>query len=224
MYAKYHIETTQWVLRDDFSPKALRQVISANLSQDSVLRFLHPNQYRRHFCNNQISDSIEYVEEQHALIESLAQQSVEQVHLARELARHQRAALGRLLHTVQDFYSHTNYVDLWLSEQPARESALIRTIDGLNEDVLNHNELRTAHWFMLEILFYVPIIGVLLRCLWLPPHSHEAMHLDSPERGLRFVYSMIMAQQRTTAEYRRAVHAIAKQGGPKVLENFYKGE
>lgn len=222
MYAKYHIETTQWVLSQNFSPKALKQVITANLSQDSIIHLFRASESHRHFCNNRIAASLAYIEEQHALIESLAKRSAEHVHEAKELARRKRVALGRLLHTVQDFYSHTNYVDLWLSQQPLSHRQPVRAIDGLNEDVLNHTELHTATWFALEILFHIPLLGSILRLVWLPPHSHEAMHLDSPSRGPRFTYSMIMAQQRTAKEYQRAVDAIISQGGQRVLNSFHQ--
>lgn len=223
MYAKYHIETTKWVLHHDFSPQALKQVITANLSQDSISHLFSDNESHRHFCNNKIAASLEYIEEQHSLIENMAVQAKQQFKEAQQIALNQRQALGRLLHTVQDFYSHTNYVDLWLREQCDGPSPQAATINGLDQKVLNHRELRTANWFALEIGFHIPLIGSVLRSFWLPPHSHEAMHLDSPERGVRFIYSMIMAQQRTAAEYQRAVKAILENGGPKVLENFYHG-
>lgn len=224
MYAKYHIAATKLVLSHNFSPVALNQIIQANLSQDSIAHLFLSSESYRHFCNDKISASLAYIEEQHALIERLARLSKEQMHEAKELAQRQRMALGRLLHTVQDFYSHTNYVDLWLREHCADQSPVAAVIDGLDQALLNHYELRTAHWFVLEILFHIPIIGVLLRRVWLPPHSHEAMHLDSPERGLRFIYSMIMAQQRTAKEYQRAVKAIISQGGPEALQVFHQGD
>lgn len=224
MYARYHIETTECVLRQDFSPKALKQVVTANLSQDSLGDLFRSGQAYRHFCNTQVAVSLAYIEEQHMLIERLAKRSAEQIHEAKELAQRQRMALGRLLHTVQDFYSHTNYVDLWLRERHIDQSKLVDLVDGLDKAVLNHRDLRTAHWFALEILFHIPLIGSLLRLIWLPPHSHEAMHLDSPQRGLRFGYSMIMAQQRTAREYERAVKAIIRQGGPEALRAFQQGD
>lgn len=221
MYARYHIETTRWVLADEFSPRALKQIISANLSQDSVTHLFRPQQAHHHFCNNKINSSLAYIEEQHAQIETLAKQAATQVNAARGIARRQRQALGRLLHTAQDFYSHSNYVDLWLRERANRLADVGQAVDGLDEGLLNHDELRTAVWHTLEIGFHVPIIGSVMRQFWLPPQSHEAMHLDSPARGPRFSYSLIMAQQRTATEYRRALDAIKRFGTPDLLRAFH---
>ena len=62
-----------------------------------------------HFDNNAFEKSYAYIEEQRALtISSLMANDVFSAW----------SAFGRLTHTVQDFYSHSNYVDLWLSRQP----------------------------------------------------------------------------------------------------------
>ncbi|MCB9158123.1 MAG: hypothetical protein H6645_13530, partial [Caldilineaceae bacterium] len=72
MYAKYHIETTAWVLQRNFSPRALKQVIEANLAQDSIKDLFLSSDSYRHFCNDTITTGLDYVEEQHRLIEQLA--------------------------------------------------------------------------------------------------------------------------------------------------------
>ncbi len=67
-----------------------------------------------------------------------------------------------------------------------------------------------------DIIYCIPLLGDLARRIWVPVDSHEAMHLDSPERGPQFVYALEAARQRTDLEYNRAVGTIAKVGGALV--------
>ena len=55
------------------------------------------------------------------------------------------------------------------------------------------------------------------------PESHQAMNLDSPERGPRFDYAMEAAVQRTLYEYTRAADAILRTRGKQALVRFTAG-
>jgi hypothetical protein len=68
---------------------------------------------------------------------------------------------------------------------------------------------------------YVPLLGALARSIWVPADSHEAIHLDSPDRGPQFVYALAAARQRTAQEYHRAVETIVKAGGQDAVERFH---
>jgi hypothetical protein len=125
-----------------------------------------------------------------------------------------RAALGHIFHTVQDFYAHANYVDLWLATQTGPSRPPAEAIDGLVPELLTHPDLRTGTFVMWrDLIYYLPLIGALARKIYVPPGSHEAMHLDSPDRGWRFRYAYAAAYQRTCAEYRRAKDAVRLEGG-----------
>jgi hypothetical protein len=149
-----------------------------------------------------------YVEEEHAQIAALAHEAGQE--------GLQRAALGRLLHTVQDLYAHTNYVALWCRERGGKTWAVN------DPTILDHPHLRTAQWSTWrDPLYYVPLVGKLLRRVWLPANSHEAINLDSPKCGVFFHVAVAMAEVRTVAEYARAVAAIREAGGRKALARFH---
>lgn len=216
MKATYHIETTMQAIGHNFAPIALQEIIRANLSQDSIGNFFWGEPYL-HFCNDQMTESLAYIESEYALIESLAALKVTPATLSDV-----RAAFGRLLHTAQDFYSHSNYVTLWLEENLGGGEVVPRAIDGLDESLLNHPKLRTAHWLIWrDSLYYLPLLGALLRRIWVAPNSHESMHLDSPERGALFAFSLVMAQQRTVCEYRRVIDTLSKVGGSSLVKRFH---
>src|SRR5512133_1692454 len=104
MLQKYHVEILQQALTGKFSSAALTKIAEANVYQDRVRAQYGHDEY--HFDNNAFEKSYAYREEQRAMVISSLQAS--------DVAS-ARSAFGRLTHTVQDFYSHTNYIDLWLS-------------------------------------------------------------------------------------------------------------
>ncbi len=208
MYGRYHAQATRQILGNVFDTRALRQIIAANVWQDS-LQGLFGADPHRHFCDPHLARSWAYVEEEHARIVDLVGQP--------DAGTRQRAAFGRLLHTVQDFYAHTNYVDLWLARM-----GWSRDIDGLDAELVVSPELRVGEWvFWRDSLYYIPLVGSLLRRVWLPAGSHEAMNLDSPAQGPRFALALEAARQRTLVEYRRVVAAIAAAGGQAAVLAFH---
>ena len=213
MLAQYHITTTRQVLGDQFDATALRQVLRANISQDSWWSLLGP-EAERHFCDPNIAHSWRYVEAEHATIAQLATTPGQE--------NRQRQALGRLLHTVQDFYAHTNYVTLWLRAHGGADQIDTEAMDGLDPHFLTHPRLRVGSWVLWrELLYYTPWLGAWLRRVWLAPDSHAALNLDSPARGHHFFYALTAARQRTHQEYQRALDAIYRAGGHTALARFH---
>ncbi|MGE5462371.1 MAG: hypothetical protein ACM3PS_03395, partial [Syntrophothermus sp.] len=104
MLQKYHVEILQQALAGKFSPVALAQITKTNINQDRVSAQLGHDEY--HFDNNAFEKSNAYIEEQRSLVISSLQE---------ENVKAAWSAFGRLTHTAQDFYAHTNYIDLWLS-------------------------------------------------------------------------------------------------------------
>src|SRR5262245_7960590 len=100
----FHIEMTRLAVGEHFSPNALEKIIAANLNQDRFLGQIGHDEY--HFDGSAFEKSHKYVEDQRALTVSS---------LVKNDAPSAWSAFGRLTHAVQDFYSHSNYVDLWLS-------------------------------------------------------------------------------------------------------------
>jgi len=211
MDSRYHADLTRAALSDRFSPDALEEIIATNLAQDALQNQLGSKAHF-HFDNNKIAESLAYVESLHRQIAVLAAQG--------DNGKQQRAALGRLCHAVQDFYAHSNYVDLWLADHDHPVPPAY-AIDGLIPELLNHPDLRTGTFVLLrDIIYYVPLIGALWRRIHVPPGSHEAMNLDSPDRCWKFPYAMVAARRRTLHEYRRAAQAVRDAGGESALGEF----
>jgi len=173
-----------------FSPRAIHTITTANLRQDVLGAQFGHDQY--HFDNNAFAGSRAYIEEQRALIKPA---------LEGGQARSAWEAFGRLTHTAQDFYSHSNYVDLWLVCQPNDLHPAPSEIDPLDDTLIENPSLRSGKFYYpLEAFSFVPGLKK-----WVMPHlprdSHAWMNLDSEERGPMFEYAFQAAVKRTRVEY-----------------------
>jgi hypothetical protein len=186
----YHIEITNEALQTRVSAHALKVIISANLSQDNLVGQLRHPEF--HFDNNGLAESQAYLDGQRDLL-------VEAMKAGQN--RPARQAFGRLTHTAQDFYAHSNYVGLWLRRQSSESTPQPEDIDPLNPAVLSDPELRSGRlYYPLEVLSFIPVLAPLVRRL-LPKDSHAWMNLDGPERGTQFAYARVAALRRTIYEF-----------------------
>jgi hypothetical protein len=214
MESQYHIQLLTETVGNFFSPRALEEIIRANLGQDA-LRYQLGGYPHYHFDNNQIAKGWAYVDEEHERIGQLA---------ATKQVDAQRAAFGRLTHAAHDFYAHSNYVELWLAAHGGLANTTPDQIDALDPTLLQHPQLRTGSfllWF--DPLYYLPGLRSIIRRLYLRPGSHEAMNLDSPAQGPLFAYAMAAAKQRTLYEYQRVVNTLTTLGGDEALHHFTRG-
>ena len=143
------------------------------------------------------------------------------------------SAFGRLLHTAQDFYAHSNYVDLWLSRftHPLSRTRggddiagtrgtppLPSEIAPLLDELVYSPDIHTGKlYYPWEVLAFIPMIKQLVIPL-LPEDSHAHMHLDSPARGDRFAYAFEAAVKRTRYEFDNTVAGLSSR-----LEALFKG-
>jgi hypothetical protein len=218
MESQYHVQLLTEAVGSYFSPHALEEVIAANLGQDA-LRYQLGAYPHFHFDNSEIARSLAYVDEEHARIGAPQVMGSDN---PGALAQAQRAAFGRLTHTVHDFYAHSNYVDLWLAKHGGLTATRADEIDGLDAALLDHAELVSGSfllWF--DPLYYLPGMRPLLRKLYLRPRSHEAMNLDSPAQGPKFAYAMVAAHQRTRFEFARAEESVRAAGGEEAIARFF---
>ncbi len=191
MLTPYHIEMMHIALGDIFGARALERVIAANLKQDHPRGQIGHDEY--HFDNNAFEESRSYIEGQRALIVSSL--------MANE-APSAWSAFGRLTHTAQDFYAHSNYVDLWLARQPAGASPPASEIDPMDPELIDNPVLRSGKIYLLEILTFIPPLKpFIMRSL--PRDAHGWMNLDSPERGPNFPYAFQAALKRTRIEFEK---------------------
>jgi hypothetical protein len=200
MLKPVHVEMMRRALGEKFSARALRVIIDANLGVDALPNLIGHAEY--HFDDNAFDRSRAYIEGQRALIRPA---------LERGDARTAWQAFGRLTHTAQDFYSHSNYVDLWLSCQPNGMVPSAREIDPLDDSLIENPSLRSGKmYFPVGILSFIPGLKKLV-IPRMPRDSHAWMHLDSEDRGPLFEYAFHAAIKRTKYEFEIVMKGLTKE-------------
>ena len=116
-----------------------------------------------------------------------------------------RQALGRLTHTVQDFYAHSNYVTLWCE---SHTGALPDEIEPEMTSILQDARLHSGKlYFPLEALSFIPALNTQVLPL-LPRDSHAWMNLDAPGRP-GFDFAFAAAVKRTVSEFIRLKNQLS---------------
>ncbi len=189
MLIPIHEEMTLEALGEKFSGRAMEIILAANKKQDAL-----KNQFGHdelHFDNNAIDEGNAYIKEQRGyLLASLMSPGVLTAWVA----------FGRLLHTAQDFYSHTNYISLWLDQFDGTPPASSE-IDPLQKSLMQSSSLHSGKIYLpLDFLYFVPFLRKFSFAL-LPGDSHARMNLDSPAQGERFAYARAAAVKRTVYEF-----------------------
>jgi hypothetical protein len=201
--AVYHFEVLERGIGSRVSGRALAAMKAANVGQDSLIGLLH-GEY--HFDSSRFADSLAYVERCRTAAAQAASAPVAW------------AAFGRLSHAVADFYSHSNYVALWLAAQGGGTPP-VEAINGLDPMFLNHPRLISGSIYLADVLYLVPQLRAWIRT-WAPRDSHAVMNLDSPAMGPLYPYSIEAAIQRTRAEFDRTLAAIGETLGERAMQAF----
>ncbi len=197
MKEKYHRAITEQALRPHFGPAALEEIVRANLGQD-VIRYQFGHDHF-HYDNNSFAAGDAYIEEQRrAVIQTLQRGGP---------ASLARAAFGRLTHTAQDFYAHSNYIALWREMHPG---AAPEAIDPYLSEVVNDSHLISGRIYPpLEYISFLPLLAPLVIPL-LPRDSHAWMNKDDPSRP-DFDYAYTAAVKRTENELEQICRALTPQ-------------
>lgn len=192
MKERYHRALTEEALRPHFAPAALEEIVRANLGQDALrYQFGHDH---FHYDNNAFQASDAYLAQQRRLVLETLQRGGP--------ASTARAAFGRLTHSAQDFYAHSNYVTLWRERFP---QAAPEEIEPLLPDLLSDPRLISGRIYPpLEYLTFFPWLAALVIPL-LPRDSHAWMNRDDPSRP-DFDYAYAAALKRTRLEW-QAIHS-----------------
>lgn len=203
MLLRFHTELLRQALSEEVSPRALQAITAANLGQDSL-----PNQLGHdelHFDNNALAQGRRYIDDQHARIAPA---------LLQGLASPAWQAFGRLSHTAQDFYAHTNYIALWVAAHPAGTSS--SEVEPFDVGVLESLELHSGKlYYPRELLYFIPPLRKFALAR-LPADSHARMNLDSPAQGPLFEYAFAAALKRTRYEFEKACSSLP----PELLALF----
>lgn len=188
MLVPIHEKMTREALGAHFSPDALEIIIAANGKQDSWSGLIGHDEF--HY-DNDIEKGDRYIVEQRGfVIATLLSPGIFGAWIA----------FGRLLHAAQDFYSHTNYVTLWLDQfngSPPPPSE----IDPLQKNLLQSPHLCAGTInLLLDGLYFIRPLRPLALAL-LPKTSHAHMNLDSPAQGPKFEFARAAAVKRTLHEF-----------------------
>ena len=144
MLTQYHVEIMLASLGDRFSPRAMAAIIHANVHQDRLAGQIGHDEF--HFDNNAFDKSHAYMEEQRALILSALQ---------RKDVLSAWSAFGRMSHTVQDFYAHSNYVTLWVSRFDGRTLPPPPEIDPVDPSLFHSPDLCSGKVYLpFELLYF----------------------------------------------------------------------
>lgn len=168
-----------------FSDLALKQIVRANLNQDSVFYSVGYDHF--HYDNNSFQASSNFINSQRDVV-------IKAIRLKQDLVA--RNAFGRLTHTAQDFYAHTNYVSLWLTQN---DSSSPDDIEALDKNVLSHPRLCSGRIYLRELLTWTPLVGHYFMQM-MPLDSHARMNIDDPSRP-HFDYVIVASKKRTMIEY-----------------------
>lgn len=190
MLQSYHRQICQQALESFFGPRALEAIIAANLGQDALRnQFGHPEY---HFDDNAFQAGNDYIASQRRIVLDTLQSGADAA-LAWQ-------AFGRLTHTAQDFYAHSNYIRLWANSYPAGELPEPAQVGALVPEILRHPQLQSGKVYLWDWLAFIPGLYS-LACRLLPEDSHTHMNLDHPGRGPLFPYALAAAVKRTRSEY-----------------------
>ena len=205
MKVRYHIEITRQALAESVSPRALDVIVRANIEQDGLRYQLGHDHF--HFDSNRFDDAYTYIEDQRA-------------HLADSLTRGDAPsawqAFGKLTHTTQDFYAHSNYIPLWLDSFNGSTPPPPPEVDPVSPEILRHPDLRSGKlYYPLEALTFLPGLGKLFVPL-LPRDSHAHMNHDGPDDSPLWEYIFHASVKRTRAEFKKTV----SQFSPELLAQF----
>jgi len=198
MKTKYHIEITKKTLSKDFSNPALQYVITGNIRQDKI-----KNQFGHdyiHFDGSAFDAGFDYLKKQ--------QQSVLNYLDENEFTA-ARAAFGRITHSWQDFYSHSNYVRLWREKNGNLPSEQIPINDP---EIMNDPRLKSGkNYGVIEFIALLPPLSKLIKP-HMPADSHARMNLDGPESGDLFTDAYIAACKQTIQAFQGLISDIKNSG------------
>lgn len=198
MRTKYHREITSKALAPNFSHRALSVIVRANIWQDSMRGQIGHDEF--HFDNNAIEQGNMYIQRQRELIIANLEE-----HSAIKAWR----AMGRLTHTAQDFYAHSNYIALWIIGLNNKEPNL-KHLSFIDDSIINNPGFCSAKtYFPLDYFALLPKVGTLFKNM-LPKDSHAWMNLDSPESGYLFRWACHAAVKRTHYEYTEIIRMVQK--------------
>jgi hypothetical protein len=210
MDARYHVQITRQALAGRFDEAALQAIVRANLGQDRLANLIgHPH---IHFDSSAFAAGEAYIAEQRRqAVAALVERDDRPAALA---------AFGRLLHGRQDFYAHSNWVELWTNAHGGIAQCSPDQVEICVDPLLVPQLISGVGSARDFIVVRVPLLGRLARRTLIPADSHEAMNLDHPGRGPLFPFAMAAAVKHTRLEIDLLLSSLQDAGGEASAERF----
>lgn len=200
MLTQYHIEIMLHALGERFSPRAMSAITYANVNQDRLSGQFGHDEF--HFDNNAFEKAYAYIEEQRALTVSALQKND---------ALSAWSAFGRMTHTLQDFYAHSNYITLWLNRFAGQTPPPSSEVDPVDLTLIQSPDLHSGKvYYPFELLYFIRKTRA-FSLRYLPKDSHAWMNLDTPEQGFKFDYAMQAAIKRTVIEFEKTTSGFSDE-------------
>jgi hypothetical protein len=200
MLTQYHIEIMLTSLGDRFSPRAISAVINANIYQDGLSGLFGHDEF--HCDNNAFEKTYAYIEDQRALVG---------LSLKLSDANSAWSAFGRFLHSMQDFYAHSNYITLWLDRFNGQTPPPPPEVDPVDMSLIQSPDLHSGKlYYPFELLYFMRSTKA-FSLRYLPHNSHAWMNLDSPEQGFKFDYAVQAATKRTVIEFEKTMIGFSEE-------------
>jgi hypothetical protein len=117
MLTHVHADITEKALRKYFNKGQITAIIHGNIDSDSIAHYFdkvgEPYRKAQHFANVTVAEGVEFVKRAESIV-------VDEFVSASKSTGDEKTnnmlkglyAMGRLFHAVQDFYSHTNWINL----------------------------------------------------------------------------------------------------------------
>lgn len=166
MKTEHHISITKEAIAEKFSASALEVILKANIGQDALRYQFGHDHY--HYDNNQFARSDAYVKR-------LRYKSVKRA-IEGDLTG-AWVAFGKLSHTVQDFYAHSNYIELTRAASENFMDIPIRDTDG----ALPPGIISGKVYYPFEAITFITKIPQVVNS-WFPADSHARLNKDAPGR------------------------------------------
>jgi hypothetical protein len=206
MNTNFHIEITRKALESHFSNNAMERIIAGNIRQDRVAYMLGHDYI--HFDGSSFNAGFRYIADQEKIL--LEHLSLKRYDQAQE-------AFGRIIHSWQDLYSHSNYVQLW---QQSHAHQPPEAIIPNNPDIINHPNFASGkNYGLIEFLAMIPVISSLI-IPRMPSDSHAKMNLDSPAAGPNFWFAYWAAYKATQAAYEHLMEKLKQIDNQNIIIHF----
>lgn len=209
MLGKYHAEIVHTALGAHFSPADIEMITAANLRLDVLAGQIGHPEY--HFDDSAFAAGEAFIRQQRQAVVDAVRRGDRAAALA---------AFGRLTHTRQDFYAHSNWVRRWVESQGGVEHCQPGATPLCLDPVPVPGLISGRSSIFLYIVHHLPLLGPLFKRLYMPPQSHEAMNLDHPGRGPLFAFAMAAAIAHTRLEWTQTMAALESAGGAAAAAFF----